>query len=414
MESRTIVGMTANNVMRLKAVSISPDDNFVVIGGENAQGKSSVLNAISMALGGKKLCPSDPIRHGEDEAEVTVDLGDLRIRRVFKRKGEDFKSFLEVYGAEGEKIASPQKLLDRMTGSLTFDPLHFANASPKEQLEMLKKVTGLEDEFDMLDEARQKLYEDRRVVGRHRDEVKGQLKALSYDEDAGEEEVSLEELLRKLREAREHNEQGMSISRTVSSWKEKIQSLQMQIDHLMTEKAAAEVQLEAAEQRYMSFEFEDLDEIESQVEDVEEINKVVRRNIQFAEKSEEFRSLSAQYTELSAEIEQIDLDKELKMEKAELPIDGLMFDWDRITFNGTPLDQCSSAERLKVSVAVGIAENKELRVMFIREGSVLDQQNLRLLMELADEHGAQLWVERVGEGAEVAIVIEDGQVVDRW
>ena len=47
-----IVRLTASNVKRLKAVDITPDGTLQIITGRNAQGKTSVLDAIWLALGG--------------------------------------------------------------------------------------------------------------------------------------------------------------------------------------------------------------------------------------------------------------------------------------------------------------------------------------------------------------------------
>ena len=58
-----IVSLTAENVKRISAVHIVPGDGGVVlIGGRNAQGKSSVLDSIMYALGGASAIPDEPIR----------------------------------------------------------------------------------------------------------------------------------------------------------------------------------------------------------------------------------------------------------------------------------------------------------------------------------------------------------------
>jgi len=50
-----IVRLAAANFMRLEAVEIRPEGKaLVVVGGNNAQGKTSVLMAIAAGLAGKK------------------------------------------------------------------------------------------------------------------------------------------------------------------------------------------------------------------------------------------------------------------------------------------------------------------------------------------------------------------------
>jgi len=122
-----IIELRAKNIMNLKAVRITPDGNAVILTGPNGSGKSSVLNAIAAALIGKKF--EDPIRHGENRAEVVVDMGEYVVKRTWTEKGE----YLEVRSKEGAKFSSPQKLLDTFMGNLSFDPTAFDRMKPRDQ-----------------------------------------------------------------------------------------------------------------------------------------------------------------------------------------------------------------------------------------------------------------------------------------
>lgn len=83
-----------------------------------------------------------------------------------------------------------------------------------------------------------------------------------------------------------------------------------------------------------------------------------------------------------------------------------------VLYQDIPLDQCSSAERLRVSVSIGLAMNPKLKVLLIRDGSLLDEDNLQMIATMAEKADAQVWIERVGDGEECSVVIEDGQVRD--
>ena len=157
-----IIELRAENVMRLKAVEITPDGTVQVIGGRNAQGKSAVLNAIWLALGGGKASKETPlpIRDGEDKASVRLDLGDLVVTRSWTRKGTSLK----VENAEGAQYKSPQSMLDALVGQLSFDPLAFTRLSPKEQREarginetLLRISVGIENAEDIIDDLSQAL-----------------------------------------------------------------------------------------------------------------------------------------------------------------------------------------------------------------------------------------------------------------
>ena len=60
-----ISSLELENVKRIRAVELEPTkDGLTVIGGRNAQGKTSVLDAIAWALGGEKMRPASPNRDG--------------------------------------------------------------------------------------------------------------------------------------------------------------------------------------------------------------------------------------------------------------------------------------------------------------------------------------------------------------
>ena len=64
---------------------------------------------------------------------------------------------------------------------------------------------------------------------------------------------------------------------------------------------------------------------------------------------------------------------------------------------------------LRVSTAVGMASNPRLRVLRIMDGSLLDEDSMKLLAEMAEAEDFQLWVEVVGDGG-VGIVMENGTI----
>ena len=76
-----IISFKAENFKRLVSVEITPKGNVVKITGKNAEGKSSILDAIWCACGGKDVMPEKPIRAGQESATIELDLGELKIKR---------------------------------------------------------------------------------------------------------------------------------------------------------------------------------------------------------------------------------------------------------------------------------------------------------------------------------------------
>jgi hypothetical protein len=65
---------------------------------------------------------------------------------------------------------------------------------------------------------------------------------------------------------------------------------------------------------------------------------------------------------------------------------------------------------MRVSMAVALAMNPSLRVCLIRDGSLLDSDSLEIIREMAEAADAQVWLERVSEGADCQVIIEDGAI----
>jgi ABC-type lipopolysaccharide export system ATPase subunit len=80
-----------------------------------------------------------------------------------------------------------------------------------------------------------------------------------------------------------------------------------------------------------------------------------------------------------------------------------------VLYQGVPLAQVSSAERIRVSFAIAIAKNPKLRVVLLKDGPLLDEKSLAMVAEMAEEADVQVWVERVGRGP-VGVLIQDGEV----
>ena len=93
-------------------------------------------------------------------------------------------------------------------------------------------------------------------------------------------------------------------------------------------------------------------------------------------------------------------------------MDGLGFDESGVTYQGVPFSQASSAEQIRISLAMAMALNPRLRVIRILDGSLLDEDSMTAIRDQVAERDFQVWIERVADPAESAVVIEDGQVAE--
>jgi DNA repair exonuclease SbcCD ATPase subunit len=400
-----IIRLTAENVKRLKAVEIEPDGTVQVITGRNAQGKTSVLDAIWLALGGGAASreTSRPIRDGEDEAYVLLDLGDLIVRRTWTG-GE--KSTLTVTAPDGAKYSSPQGVLDALVGRLSFDPLAFTRLAERDQLRALLDVVELPFDPAELERRRLGLFDQRTDIGRDVKRLRGHLASVQAPpEGTPDVEVSVGELVGKLSALE-------SLDARHDRAKSAVEIATATVDRIRLELRDAEDVLADARLNLDQVwpDRSDIEAVRAQIASAEETNRNVRALQELARVAADLAMAEAQYEEQSAAIAALDEERSKAIAGAAFPIDGLGFTDEGVTYNGVPFSQASSAEQIRVSLAMAMALNPKLRVIRIIDGSLLDEENMRLIAEAAAEHDFQVWIEKVADGSGVGVTIEDGEV----
>lgn len=404
-----IIQLTAENIKRLQAVTITPEGSVEIIGGDNAQGKTSCLDAIEMALNGGKSIPPNPIRRGQKKARVVVDLGELKVERRFTNKG----SILEVTAANGLKQNSPQAILDELTGKLTFDPLAFIQMKATDQLKTLKDLVGIN--FDDLEVKRQNLYAERTELNRDVKNLEGQLEGIPEHEDAPT-VIVVSDLMAQLDTVEAHNREVATQTQQVESLNAQITALEEEAERLLAGMNAikSEVEAKVAEREWIDVPtLLDTAELKAQIASAETINQKAREVEERKRVEKLLKAKRNESTKLSLAIENIDGEKEARLTEAKFPVPNLSFGENGVLLNNLPLEQASAAEALKVSVAMGFALNPRLKVLLIRDGSLLDEHSLRTVAEMAQAHDGQVWIERVSKGAECSVIIENGLIAEK-
>lgn len=401
-----IIRLTAENVKRLKAVEIEPDGTMQVITGRNAQGKTSVLDAIWLALGGGAAMrdTAKPVRDGEEAASVTLDLGDLTVTRTWKNGN----TTLNVTGKDGAKYSSPQTMLDALVGRLSFDPLAFTRLSGREQVAALLDLVDLDIDLDKVAAERQRLYDARTEIGRQ-GKALGDVPAV--DKSLPEQEQSASELLDKVRKAQEHNREVEDCKRNIAIDNTEADRLVAVIEDAQKRLAEVESHRAGLHEWLKSNAEHDTASLEADLANLEERNAAIRANNQARDRAAQKAALTGQYNDHTAKIEELDAMRDKALAKAKFPVEGLGFDDDGVTYKGVPFSQASAAEQIKVSLGMAMALNPTLRVIRIMDGSLLDADSMTAITQMAKDADYQVWVERVADGSGVGVVIEDGEVV---
>jgi AAA domain len=452
-----ILQLTAENVKRLKIVDITPQPFLNQITGENGNGKTSVLDSIWWALGGAKNVQSVPIRKGAESLRIRLDLGEMIVERKVTASGSKTLTVRNPVGAEpgtpDNKLpmwGSPQEMLDALVGSLSFDPLAFANMDPDDQYAELKKIVKLEVDIDALEAANDADFKRRTEINRDAKAKHAQVAGIMIPTGLPAGLIDESALLTSITEAASHNTtietrkanrektqrdandkkaEGVRLRNKAADEREatarRVKDLQAEIALLEAagEKRAQEYDDQATTALAAAGEIErkideapalpvpiDIAGLRATLDQAKATNQQLARREQRDKIAAEARALDAQSAFLSKQMAERESQKVNALASAQMPVEGLSFERGRVMFNGLPFDQGSDAERLKVSVAIAMAMNPKIRVIRIRNGSLLDNKGIQMIADLAKERDYQIWMERVDDSGKIGIVMEDGEV----
>lgn len=417
-----VVGLAAENVKRIRAVEIKPPRIGVVeIAGRNNAGKSTVLDAIVYALGGKAVQPEMPVRKGEKSAKVVLELEDLVVTRTWAEKGSYLTVERQAPGGERLRVAKPQEFLDRIVGAgLGFDPTEFIRMKPAEQGELLLRLLQLPEDPRELDRERADVMLTRTGVNREVRRLQGALASMPAVE-APDEEVSITALLEERDRLSGENEDNAVFREAAANAARAAEAARATVERLRRELADAEAALEAATAAAEQADLlasqkadHDLAPLTARIAGAERTNEVVRAKRERAKTEAELKRVEAESAKLTERIEQLDETKATMIAAAPFPIPGLGFadvgGVYVVTFDGVPLSQASSSLVMRVGMAIAMALNPTVRILLLREGSLLDDEARAEIEAVAAERGFQVWLEVVGKGSDAGFVIEDGGV----
>ena len=409
-----IVQLTAENVKRIKAVEITPDGNLVEITGGNDEGKSSIMDSIWMALkwaaAGKETIR--PVRDGENHARVRLDLGDLVVTRTWANG----KTSLLVESADGTPQQRPQELLDNLVGKLSFDPLAFAQQDDKTQVKTLLALVDVPLDLESFEQKRQQHYDKRHLVGQDVTRAKGaweSMPALASNglpyEDLPAEPVPVSALATEYQEAVRQATAYDNANAHMSRCDDEVARLEEALEAAKQNQAHA-IQAMTTHRDRDAIQA-DVDHLKTQMDEAEATNQAIREGQDYYRLKAAWEAKKAEWDELDEAIKHLDQTKADALAAAKFPIKGLGFDDTGVTFNGVPFSQASSSQRIKVSMAIAMATNPQLRVIRIMDGSLLDHKNMAVIEKMAKDKDFQVWIERVDANAKSGVVIEDGKVV---
>lgn len=391
------------NVKRIKAVQLTPAKNgLTLIGGDNRQGKTSVLDAIAWALGGDRFKPSNPQREGsviEPHLKVTLDNG-----IIVERSGKN--SSLKVIDPSGNK--GGQQLLNSFVEQLALDLPKFLNQSSKEKADTLLKIIGVGEQLYKLEQEEQLQYNRRTEIGRIADQKAKFAKEMPVYTDVPAEPLSVSELIQSQQQILAKNGMNKQKREQLEYYTKQLEIAKQAFDHAKSVLDAAENNFKLAKGEAEGLEDESTADLEANIQHIEDINKKVRANLdrQKAEiEAEDFRS---QYDELTEQVEAIRQQKRDLLKGADLPLEGLTVENSELVYNGQKWDCMSGAEQLIVATSIVRKLNPDCGFVLLDKLEQLDSKTLDAFGNWLEKEGLQAIATRVSSGDECCILIEDG------
>ena len=405
------------NVKRVKAVKLEPSQNgLTIVGGNNNQGKTSVLDAIAWALGGDTYRPSQPSREGS----VTPPYLHLVLSNglIVERKGKN--SDLKVIDPKGEKAG--QQLLNSFIEKLALDLPKFMEASDTEKASTLLNIIGVGKELMEIEEQERNVYNERLAIGRIADQKKKFADEQEYFPDAPKDLISASELIQQQQEILARNGENQRkrnnlaiISNQKYRLSDEIKLLEGQIAELYTrldekkqsyEKVAKDE--ETAQKTVAELIDESTEELEKNLAHIEEINRKVRINLDKDKAEDDAREYQVQYDNLTIKLNNVREQKTELLNDANLPLPELTVIEGKLKYKGQEWDNMSGSDRLKVSTAIVRKLNPECGFVLIDKLEQMDLDTLKEFGEWLKQEGLQAIATRVSKGDECSIIIEDG------
>lgn len=422
-----ISSLELENVKRIRALELTPtSDGLTVIGGRNAQGKTSVLDAIAWSLGGEKLRPASPNRDGAaNPAHMVVRLSN---GIVVERKGKN--GALYVTDETGRRAG--QTLLNELIGQLALNLPKFLECTDKERANYLLDIIGVGEELTRIDTQIDHTFEERHSVGQMRTRKAKAAEELPHYDDAPAVPVSVGDLVRRQQDILARNGENQRkrdrvgeieremvaansdvnlLEAQLGEMQRQVESLKKDIERQMQRRDKLLDDLTTAKKTAEELQDESTEEIERSIADIEQTNAKVAANRIWAAATKEAEDLKAEYDGLTETIEKLRSDRTRLLDGANMPLDGLSVEKGLLVYNGHVWSDMSSAEQLRVATAIVHAIKPRCGFVLVDKLEQLDAETLTDFARWCEGEGLQVIGTRVATDDTCTVIIEDGRAL---
>ncbi|WP_251920553.1 AAA family ATPase [Ligilactobacillus salivarius] len=398
------------NVKRVKAVKAEFTPNgLTVIGGNNNQGKTSILDAIAWALGGNKYKPSQAQRQGSvtpPHLHVVMNNG-----LIVERSGKN--STLKVIDPNGKK--GGQQLLNDFVEELAINLPKFMESTSKEKANTLLQIIGVGPKLQELEMKEGELYNERRTIGQIADQKKKFAEEQTYYPDAPHELVPVNELIKQQQDILARNGENQRKRDNLKSLEEqhtfqarKVSQLMEELEKEQAKLAELTEDVNVAKKSVLELKDESTEELERNLAEIDETNRKVRANLDKDKAEEDANQYIDKYLALTKEIESVRKEKSNLLNSADLPLPKLSVDNGELIYKGQNWDNMSGSDQLKVSTAIVRKLKPDCGFILLDKLEQMDMKTLEEFNQWLEQEQLQGIATRVSTGDECSIIIEDG------
>lgn len=432
-EGIKILNVVVENFKNIEKTEVDFAGRSATIIGKNGAGKSSFMQAICSPIN-SDFIPAKPIKKGEERGSIELTIGGTlngeeetyTLGLYFSDKHK--KGRITITNGDGETVSGGKKLIEEIVGNIGFDIQEFiklgvtSNGSiskpgTQEQIEILKGLMPRDilKQMHDLDVEYSGTYDTRAGVNRDISHAKAKLEGHEFTQDELEfykEAIDTKDIVSKMNGIEKDLEDYNKVFNGVESLKVEAPILGGKITRLKAELEQAEKELRENDVKIINGEAW----LEGKTKpSMEALNDDLANANQHNEKVKEIKELG----ESQAVIRNLELDSETKTKRLEaikkekkeifasspLPVKDLTFDDEGIYFKGLPFveGQHPTSTIILIGARIGMALNPNLRMLVIKDGSLLDKKTLKWLVSKCEEENYQLFIEKVADNEDVEI-----------
>lgn len=399
------------HVQRLRNVleaKIEFDWSLVKISWDNWAWKSTIVDAIFLAILwktyiGKWRNIENLVTNWQEKSEIEVTLEwSWKKLRITRKVTENGNTSLDIRSSDpDEKLY--QKDLDNLLSEFTVDPLEFTNKTKKEQYEIMKTVswidtTRIENEIELQEE---KTKSARAIATEHKKTLENAWTPEKV------ERVDVSKYTEEYEQAQQHNNKIDRMVQERENIQENIQKLKRELSLLEWRLWSANEEIEKAGDK------RDTTAIKELLDTADETNKKATMWERYVELKQKASDTEVSLIKNKELLEELREQRKKMIQEAQMPIENMEFnekEW--VIINDIPFDQHSSAEQLKYACKISTSLNPELKVIYIKDGSLLDSKSMEQLAQFSETEWYQILCERVWEEAD-SIVMREGEIVNK-